>query len=243
MTITISIDDVHPQKGWRILGDPTETWLRKLHEDFGAKFTCFVPSNYHGEFPLSEHKEWVQELNSIPWIELAAHGHLHMTSDVTKFGECEFAELDFESAKNRIAESWDEWFNSDVMPIGFRPPGWLVNQDSRDAILYAGGKWYEWGMWETNWFEYVAIHYNHNNGLDWNCIPGRKKCKTFFGHDGIQQSNISIHSGDMVMFTSHISGDWNKNVWNEWNFEQLRLSLSHLYITEDCNFKTLKECI
>ena len=93
MKIVISIDDVHPQSGWRILSDPTEKWLRELNERFGAKFTLFVPSNYHKQYPLSKHKTWVNELSNVEFVELACHGHYHMTSDPTRFGEMEFAEL------------------------------------------------------------------------------------------------------------------------------------------------------
>lgn len=85
-------------------------------------------------------------------------------------------------------------------------------------------------------FNYVAIHYEHNRNLQWNC-------KTFFGHDGIQQENISIHNEDMIMFQSHIAGKHNHNVWNEQNYEQLRMSLDHLFSTYDVTPKLLKECL
>ena len=46
----------------------------------------------------------------------------------------------------------------------------------------------------------------------------------------------------MIMFQSHIAGDWNDNVWNEDNYKQMRLSLSHLKQYKP-KFKTLKECL
>ena len=57
MDLTIAIDDVNPLKDWRILGDITEKYLFDLNKKFGAKFTLFIPSNYHNEAPISEHKE------------------------------------------------------------------------------------------------------------------------------------------------------------------------------------------
>ena len=228
LKINIAIDDVNPLKGYRILGEQPEIWLRKLNEDFGAKFTLFIPSNYHKQAPLSKHKDWVQELSSIEWLELAAHGHFHMTSDPKRFGECEFAELNFDSTIDRLTECQLEWENCDVkMPTGFRPPGWLINEDSKRAVEKYTDK-------EQGWFQYVAIHYEHNRGLEW-------KCKTFFGHDGIQQENISIHNGDMIMFQSHIAGNHNHNVWKEDNYNQLRMSLEYLTTNYDCEFKTLNE--
>lgn len=238
LKITISIDDCHPQKGWRILGDPTENWLRSLSEEFDAKFTLFCPSNYHGQYPISEHKEWVSELANIDWIELAAHGHFHQTSDPKRFGECEFAELvDPEQIMSRLTDMWNEWIVVDYKPIGWRNPGWLCSDESQrrlnmDTFITKSNI----GTWGPLHFDYVALHYDHNRKMKWNC-------KEFFGHDGIQQENISIHNGDMIMFQSHIAGNWNLNVWNEQNYERLRLSLSHLVENYSCEFKTLKECL
>lgn len=227
LRIVISIDDVHPQLGWRILGDKTEKWLRTINEKYGAKFTCFVPSNYHNQFPLSKHKEWVQELASIEWIELAAHGHLHMTSDPKRFGECEFAEPNSGEEINNvlILDLEREWMSAlgfDISELGWKSPGWLCSDKSRQYI--------------ERYFKYVSLHYEHNHGMKWDC-------KSFFGHDGIQQTNISIHNDDMIMLTSHIAGNWNHNVWNAQNYEQLCISLDYLVENYDCEFKTLKECL
>lgn len=237
LDLIISVDDVNPQLGWRILGDKTEKWFKQLNDEFGIVFNLFVPSNYHAQFPLSEHKAWVNELNAIPYFSLEAHGHYHQTTDPKQWGECEFAEIqDFDLATDRISEMWDQWFDCDVMPRGFRPPGWLISPQSAQAIEYFRGKYYEWGMWEEYWFKFAALHYEHNHNLKWNC-------KTFFGHDGIQQEHISIHNGNMVMYTSHIAGNWNHNVWNEQNYEQLRISLNHLFENYTITPKFLKECL
>ena len=56
MKLTIAIDDVNPKKDWRIFGDKTELWLRDLHETYGVKYNLFIPTNHHGEAPISEHK-------------------------------------------------------------------------------------------------------------------------------------------------------------------------------------------
>lgn len=222
LKLTLAIDDVHPQKGWRILGDQTEGWLRSLNEEFGCRFTLFLPSNYHAQWPISEHKEWIKELKSIEWLELAAHGHFHMCNDPREYGECEFAETVGYEAKERILAMEDEWASCDYMPIGWRSPGWLITPNNIKII--------------EDSFEYAAIHTEHNLGMEWNC-------KTFFGHDGIQQENISIHNGDMIMYQSHIAGNHNHNVWNQDNYDQLHLSLTHLFEQYTIEPKLLRECI
>lgn len=227
--LTISIDDVNPKPGYRILGEKTEKWFRSLHDDFGYKFTLFVPSCYHGEYPLSEHKGWVRELASIDWCEIASHGHLHMTSDSGRFGECEFLDINSpELAKDRIAALIDEWSACGVDPnrLGWRFPGWLYWPNSIRIV--------------ESFANYIATHYEHNRGMKWN-IP------TFFGHDGIQQTNIGIHNisekhpNGMIMFTSHIAGNHNHNVWNEDNYHQLRGSIEFLLQNEQITFNTLNE--
>ena len=44
------------------------------------------------------------------------------------------------------------------------------------------------------------------------------------------------------MFQSHIAGDWNDNVWNETNYNQMRLSLEALS-SNNVEYKTLGECL
>lgn len=234
LNINIAIDDVHPQRGWRILGDPIEAWLKSLNEEFGARFTLFIPSNYHHQWPISEHKEWILELNSIPYFSCECHGHFHMTKNFQNYGEAEFFELQSEREVNeRFDLMISEWLAVDIIPTGFRPPGWLCSEKFNLKIN------------SSSWFKYVAVHYQHNQGLKWTK-------KTFFGHDGINQTEIGIHNYDysdpsnpigMIMFQSHIAGDWNDNVWNQANYDQLRVSLEHLVKNNDCEFKTLKECV
>jgi len=43
MKITISIDDIHPEEGWGVEGDECMEYLQELNNEFGAKFTLFIP--------------------------------------------------------------------------------------------------------------------------------------------------------------------------------------------------------
>tara|TARA_B100002019_G_scaffold292848_1_gene317416 strand:- start:2642 stop:3307 length:666 start_codon:yes stop_codon:yes gene_type:complete len=221
MIVTISIDDIHPEVGWGVEGDDCMLYLEELNKEFGAKFTLFIPSNYHQKAKLSEHKDWVDWLKSKDYFELAAHGHFHQC-ERNDIGECEFFELDtLEKARDRIKLMMDEWSKAKHKPLGWRNPGWL----GHPAAISELGKT----------FEYSAIHYQHNHNINW-------ECKTFFGHDGINETDIKLHNGNMIMFQSHIAGEWNDNVWNETNFNQMKLSLKHISHMKP-EYKTLSECL
>jgi hypothetical protein len=207
MKLTVAIDDLHPEKGWGLEGDECMFYLEELNKEFGVKFTLFIPSNYHNKFPLSQHKYWIDWLLSKDYFELAAHGHYHMTSDKQAWGECEFADIQtVEICKERISLMINEWESVNYKPKGWRNPGWLCQPFCVNPLS------------ET--FEYAAVHYEHNRGMNWSC-------KMLFGHDGIHETDIKLHN-DVLMFQSHIAGDWNQNVWNKDNYEQFRSSLQFI---------------
>ena len=221
MKITISIDDLHPEQGWGCEGDKSVAYLKNLWEEFGCKFTLFIPSNYHGKYPLSEHKEWVNYWLKQEWVELAAHGHYHQC-ERTDIGECEFFELDTEDkAEDRIQKCLSEWQSVGYFPKGWRNPGWLAHPNSVKVL----GK---------N-FEYAALHREHNHNISW-------ECKTIFGCEGINETDIKVEN-DIIMFQSHIAGNWNDNVWNEENYLQFKESINYLIKNNNVEFVTLSECI
>ena len=220
INLTISIDDLHPEQGWGCEGDECVSYLEKLNEEFGCKFTLFIPSNYHGKYPLSKHKDWVEFWKNKDWVELAAHGHYHQCKR-DDIGECEFFELDTEEKTHqRIGESLSEWGKVDVKPKGWRNPGWLAHPNAVKVL----GKY----------FDYSAIHEEHNRGLLW-------ECKTFVGCDGINQTDSIQLYDNTFMFQSHIAGDWNDNCWNLNNYENFRNVLIYLKQNYKLNYKTLGE--
>lgn len=226
MKIVICVDDVHPEVGWGLLTDPQFDYFRKLNDEFGAKFNFFVPSNYHHRFPISTHKDWIHELSQIPWIELCAHGHFHDTSSRGMYGECEFGEyLTPNVIQERISMLLSEWSECGVKPIGWRSPGWVCTQDAADEI--------------SKHFKYVAVHNTHDKGIEWG--PNIHK---FYGHDGIHSNQITLQDNDTIMFQSHINGKWNDNKWSNENFEQFKLSLTHLCSKyADIEFITLNSLV
>ena len=219
--LTISIDDIHPEKGWGVEGDECMYYLDELNKEFGAKFTLFIPSNYHHKAKLSENKDWIDWLKSKGYFELAAHGHYHQC-ERQGIGECEFAELDtIDKVEDRLNKCITEWNAVDHKPLGWRNPGWIATYKAVEVL----GKAFDWS----------AIHYQHNMNFKW-------ACHTFYGADGIHETDISIHNNDMIMFQSHIAGEWNDNIWNEANYNQMRLSLKELS-KQDIVYKTLSECM
>jgi len=216
--IIIAIDDLHPEQGWGCEDDIQVSYLEKLWEEFGCRFTLFVPSNYHKQYPLSEHKDWIEYWKTKEWVELAAHGHYHMCNNPNIFGEQEFIELDYDNAKDRTEQMLSEWKQCDYMPSGFRMPGWGCTQESANVI--------------SENFKWVAAHDTINSQITW-------KTKQFYGCDGIHSSeNISLY-GNTFMFQSHIAGDWNDNVWNEENYEHFRNILNYLLSEYEISYKTM----
>ena len=222
INLTVAIDDVHPEKGWGMPGDECMEYLDSLYNEFGTKFTLFIPSNYHTQYPISKHIDWIQWLQSLGYFELAAHGHYHQTSNKDVWGEMEFAELqDPIQISNRILLMQNEWRAVGIDPIVWRNPGWICSLQSQLQLK------------ET--FESAAIHYDHNMGLDWG------NCKMIYGHDGIHETDIKVHNGNCLMFQSHIAGDWNKNVWNNDNYKQFLLALNYIHANYTVNNKFISE--
>ena len=222
VSVIVAIDDLHPEEGWGCDGDESVGYLKELNKEFGCKFTLFIPSNYHGKYPLSKHKDWVDFWKKKDWVELAAHGHFHQC-ERTDIGECEFFELDDESAvMTRLTNLFDEWNKVGHKPDGWRNPGWLAHPFAINVL----GKF----------FKYAAIHVEHNRGMPWDC-------KTFEGCDGINETDSIQLYGDRFMFQSHIAGDWNDNIWNEENYENFRKVLEFLSKSYKLNYKTLGELV
>lgn len=219
--IAIAIDDIHPEAGWRILGDESEVYLNALNKEFGAKFTLFVPSNFHGNFPLSLNKKWVEDISSISYFELAAHGHFHACNR-KDIGEQEFLELDYDNAVERLKLCLGEWQFVGINPSGFRMPGWGCNQQSATAV--------------SEKFKYIAAHELINYGIKFSSE------KVFYGSYGIHQSDdIPISNDNVILFQSHIFGSWNKNTWSQRNFDNIHSILDYLHGMFTIKYVTFNE--
>ena len=215
--VVVAIDDVHPEKEWGVEGDVQIQYLENLHHNYGVKFNLFIPSNYHGKYPIT--KEFVDFWKQYDWIEMSNHGHYHACK-TENLGEMEFYELSYGLAMERIQESLNLWEKCGYKPNGFRAPGWGVNQQSADAI--------------SGNFEWVAGHSEINQGIKWGC-------NFFEGCDGINEPDSLSLYGNTFMFQSHINGTHNQNVWNEENFLHFEQVLEYLLSQYKLNFVTISE--
>lgn len=222
LNVVICIDDVHPQKEWRIHDDSTESILQSLNDEYGVKFNLFIPSYYHSQTPLRLYRDWVKWLLDKGYFELCAHGHYHDCRN-KQLGEQEFLELDYTEAKDRVDLILDEWDKLGLRPKGFRMPGWGCTQGSADAVGES--------------FEYVAAHRDINFNVNF-------PTKTFFGCDGIHSTDdIHIQNDNLIVFQSHICGQWNKNLWTDHNLYNFRQILDYLKSEYTINFTTFDRLI
>ena len=217
--VVIAIDDLHPEQGWGCEGDESVEYLEALNEEFGCKFTLFIPSNYHNKYPLSQNRDWVDFWKSKDWVEMAAHGHFHKCTN-PNIGEQEFLELNNTQALNRINESFREWTSTGHFPIGFRMPGWGCNQESADAV--------------SSKYRYIAAHDQINKHVKF-------KTNVLFGCDGIHERERIYMWETGYVFQSHIAGEWNDNCWNESNYTNFQQVLKYLSTDNKLNFKTFSE--
>lgn len=198
MRVLIGVDDVHPERGWGLLDDPAIDLMKKVNDKYGARFTFFVPSNYHGRFPISQYPEWMDGLRELGFIEFGAHGHLHDTKH--KRNEAEFHEINTPNeAESRLERLLSEWAEIGEIPTVWKSPGWLISQSSADIV--------------SRLFYIVHGHREHNADIAWNT-------STIFGHYGIHEQSRPRIEGDVMIFQSHINGP-NHNNWNQDNCDNL----------------------
>lgn len=221
LIITVSIDDTHPEQNWGCEGDQSVEYLKELNKEFGCKFILFTPSNYHEKYPLSKHKDWVKYWLQYNWIELAAHGHYHKRTVVDPgCRECEFVELDYNQAKDRLNECLYEWDSTGYSPSGWRMPGWLATQGSFDAV--------------SELFNYTAIHSYLNNNIKVNN-------RIFKGENSIHNDESVNIIDNVIYFQSHIWGEYNKNNWIEDNYLNFRNILLYLKDNFELEYKLFNE--
>ena len=102
-------------------------------------------------------------------------------------------------------------------------PGWGCSQGSAEAVGES--------------FDFVAAHRDINFNITF-------PTKTFYGCDGIhEESKINIQNGNLIVFQSHICGDWNKNTWTDSTYENFRLTLDYLRNEYRVNFTTFDKLL
>ena len=217
--VVIAIDDIHPEKDWGVEGDVQVEYLKSLNEKYGCKFNLFIPSNYHDKYPIT--KEFVDFWKQYDWIEMSNHGHYHACKN-EGVGEMEFYELSTGEANQRIQESLSLWEECGHKPHGFRAPGWGLTQDTANVV--------------SSYFQWIAGHEEINKNIVW-----PSDTKFFVGCDGINEPNSLSLYGNTFMFTSHINGTHNDNVWTEENYLHFEQVIDYLLSQYELQFTTISE--
>jgi len=229
LNLAISIDDVNPSNVEASISDPLISKIIYLNNKYGIKTTFFVPANFLGKFYLKDHKEWCQFMDSLDFVEIAAHGFFHDFEEIDADKSCkEFSKISYEKCiirSNEIKEAFT-YFSSKTIE-GWKMPGWEFNLESLKAI--------------SENFNYLYPHPEHINiykSISKNAKIINSK-NTFDIQGNIPYQNLQDNP---LVLHSHVDGPTNNNKWTDYNFAKLQLSLSDIFQffkVENCFIKDL----
>ena len=205
MKLVIDVDDVHPEKGYGY-NDKEIQYLDKLHDEFGCRFTLFMPINWHNKFDITENRSWFLELVDRGYFEIAAHGVTHTGVDGSAREFLNTSEVILAAKLLMITECFDEL---DYSPSGIKPPGW-------DSIPEAANLFCEF-------FDYFCTDFRGHSPVKYNDsynIP-----YTYSIHESYDLKN---YNQDIVILHSHINEICGDNGWNSKLYEKVRSDLSNV---------------
>jgi len=224
LKIIIDVDDVRPENFAGLLGFKGPLgYLKKLNEEFGAKFTLFVPVNWHGKFHIKRKRGWLRNLAHTGFIEIASHGLLHQAND-PKYKDMEYINVTDEEFKESILKQIVAFQDLGVDPKGYRPPGWAIKPSQYKII--------------ARYFKYIADH--HIGVLPIKTRDGLLRIPYTLSIDNLH----STHYNDgLLVLHSHITGmEGSNNCWNQETFEKVREFLHTLIEkNEKVEFITMSE--
>ena len=145
MSLLVSIHDVTPALA------PAAERLWALCAQRGIVPALLVVPNWHGEWDLSRHPEFVRWLRerAAAGAEIVLHGERHdeaglprtPTDSVRAWGrtdqEGEFLGLGREAARERIERGAALLRMLGLRPVGFIPPAWLAREEGHAAVADA----------------------------------------------------------------------------------------------------------
>lgn len=146
MALLVSIHDVTPALAPRVEA------LWSLCGQHGVTPALLVVPNWHGEWPLERHPEFVRwvRARADEGAEIFLHGERHdevglprtWRDSWTAFNktarEGEFLTLETGPASERIGRGLDLFRRLHLEPIGFVPPAWLARESIYDVVGDAG---------------------------------------------------------------------------------------------------------
>lgn len=146
MSVLLSIHDVTPAWASQV----EELWA--LCRARGATPALLVVPNWHGEWPLRAHPDYVRWIRArvADGAEIFLHGERHDEAGLTRtwrdsqraFGktnrEGEFLTLDHAAASERIGRGMALFAELGLSAIGFVPPAWLCRPGTHTACVEHG---------------------------------------------------------------------------------------------------------
>jgi peptidoglycan/xylan/chitin deacetylase (PgdA/CDA1 family) len=134
LALSISADDVRPEPGFgRERREGPLGLLLRLYEEFGCKATLFVPTDWQGRLPLSEHLDWLGWLLEQPGFEVACHGHLHAIGRGSPDpGELRGAGP--QAVESVVSQSLEVFQAAGHRPLGFKAPGWFLEPSAYSVL-------------------------------------------------------------------------------------------------------------
>ena len=203
-TCTISVDDVRPAPGF---GGERERgplcFLLRLYEEFGCKSTLFVPTNWQGQWPVSQHLDWLGWLRDQPCFEIACHGDLHATA-VGNSDPGEFRGLTPDALEEVIGRSLEVFVKIGYRPSGVKAPGWLMEPSAYGVFV--------------RWFDYVA---DHVQGTELSRLEGQSLVRVPYLYT-IDELGVWPESGSVVLQSHAAPEGRTTNGWTEPVYERVR---------------------
>ena len=144
--LLVSIHDVSPAHAFAV----GRLW--SLCQQRRVRPALLVVPNWHGEWPLERHPNFVAWLQAraAEGAEIALHGERHdevglprgLSDHLRAWGrtnrEGEFLTLDAASASKRLSRGLDLLRRLGLEPTGFVPPAWLAREPTYEAAAMAG---------------------------------------------------------------------------------------------------------
>lgn len=221
LKILFSVDDVHPEMGYGLYQNQDQfKYLKKLHDEFGIKFTLFTVPLWHGDqqMDIRKHKTWMTWIKDQNFYEIAMHGLTH-TGNKPELGAMELMNISTEELQKRLIQSKMMFQECGILPTGFKTPGWTHPKELYQILPIIGIDW----IADHFIGEQPIILSNGTIQIPYNC--------------NIEHLEFS-HPQNIAIFHSHISPkEGNKNGWTEDLYKKTRDYL--LKLKEDYDFECL----
>lgn len=202
------VDDVNQEKGYR----PNDNML-KLIEDYGIKFSLFIPASFRGNEIT---KEFIDEIQSNNNFEICAHGLLHDINDNPPNAQ-EFKDLSQDEIKSKMVNINQIWSKNKYKPKVWKSPGW-----STPLYIYDYLREYKYTSLCDHFIDDTYRMYNNIKRIPYhNSIDNLPKVVT----------------KDLLILQSHISSiGGSENIWNDENTIKFGLWLEDLMLKVDVEF-------